>query len=291
LNALFLKFILKVIFGTIGNLIVFLICQNKRLRSITTFNLLSIISISKTISLYQFNLNHFFEFPLQLKIESFKNFESYCKYIGFVQFSSLQYSAWLSAILSLDRLYAIKSKNYKNIKNRVIKVMLICGLLLVIILTINAPNLIKVHASLDLNESISCLTSKNESDYFVWIHLIVYSVIPFCLITITNLILVITFTLKQKKTICFKPQFLIKKERKMICLTISYTICYLISSLPSSFMSIFFYQFQNFKLIILVCDSILFSNNAFNLFILILINKLFWLELKFVLKSLFQKVK
>ena len=135
--------------------------------------------------------------------------------------------------------------------------------------------MIKVHASLDLNESISCLTSKNESDYFVWIHLIVYSVIPLCLITITNLILVITFTLKQKKTICFKPQFLIKKEIKMIFLTISYTICYLISSLPSSFMSIFFYQFQNFKLIIFVCDSILFSNNAFNLFILILINKLF----------------
>jgi len=252
---------------------------------------LSIISISKTISLYQFNLNHFFEFPLQLKIEEFKNFESYCKYIGFVQFSSLQYSAWLSAILSLDRLYAIKSKSYKNIKNRGIKVMFICGLLLVIILTINAPNLIKVHARLDLNESISCLLSENESDYFAWIHLTVYSVIPFCLITITNSILVITFTLKQKKTICFKPQFLIKKERKMICLTISYTICYLISSLPSSFMSIFFNQFQNFKLIILVCDSILFSNNAYNLFILILINKLFWLELKFVLKSLFQKVK
>ena len=85
LNALFLNFILKVIFGTFGNLIVFLICQNKRLRGITTFNLLSIISISKTISLYQFNLNHFFEFPLQLKIENFKNFESYCKYIGFFQ--------------------------------------------------------------------------------------------------------------------------------------------------------------------------------------------------------------
>ena len=78
------------IFGTICNCLIIYICS--KLKDRITFKLLSYMAISDTISLYYWNLGHYFmifhNYNLTLSNVLFCN-------IGyFLQVSSLQYSAW-----------------------------------------------------------------------------------------------------------------------------------------------------------------------------------------------------
>lgn len=80
--------LLLIIIGTIGNILIFLICL--RLKKNTTFILLRALSISDTISLYFWNLKHFMIPFYGIDIEGYP----ICRYTNFVQLASLQISAW-----------------------------------------------------------------------------------------------------------------------------------------------------------------------------------------------------
>ena len=88
-----LKTLFKAIIGTLGNVITICVCFTKRLRQVTTFNLIAIISLSNIVSLYQWNLDHFLEFSL--KFDYLRKNLIFCKYLSYFQYCSLQYSAWL----------------------------------------------------------------------------------------------------------------------------------------------------------------------------------------------------
>lgn len=83
--------ILLVIFGTAGNLLTCLVCF--RLRSTTTFVFLAIASLFDAASLFVWNLNHFTQTFLDIDLQS-RNIHS-CRIGQFVQFTSLEISAWL----------------------------------------------------------------------------------------------------------------------------------------------------------------------------------------------------
>lgn len=94
LNVLISVFALSVaIFGTIGNLITFLICMRKSLRSTTSFQFIAYLVVVDTISLYEWNLNNFSITFFGAAIGDFHEWS--CKIITFLQYFSSQSSAFL----------------------------------------------------------------------------------------------------------------------------------------------------------------------------------------------------
>ena len=84
------------IFGTIGNFLIAYI--SVKTRSNSTFVLLRYLAINDALSLYFWNINHFIQSTFDIDIQN-SNIYS-CKMGSFIQFSSLQTSAWTLVIES-----------------------------------------------------------------------------------------------------------------------------------------------------------------------------------------------
>ena len=80
------------IFGSIGNVLVFLTCVLK-LRDQVSFVFMAFLSITDLLALYEWNLSHFVDEFISSGI--FLNTMAKCRLTNFFQFVSLQASAWL----------------------------------------------------------------------------------------------------------------------------------------------------------------------------------------------------
>lgn len=85
--------IILTILGTLLNGFIFLVCLRKNLRKINAFKFFAIISISDTISLYEWNLEHFINVFFNVNF-SYTNLV-WCRLGTYLQYVSLEYSAWL----------------------------------------------------------------------------------------------------------------------------------------------------------------------------------------------------
>lgn len=83
--------LLVILVGTLGNMLIFMTCM--RLKKNTTFIFLRFLSISDTVALYFWNLNHFLVAFFNIDLETL-HFMS-CKLVMYLQFVSLQISAWI----------------------------------------------------------------------------------------------------------------------------------------------------------------------------------------------------
>ena len=88
------------IVGTLANAMVFYICSKKNLRLINTFKFFSIMSVTDTLCLYQWNLKHFVTAFYHFDLNFYNLF--WCRFSTFLQYSTLQYSAWILVILKLN---------------------------------------------------------------------------------------------------------------------------------------------------------------------------------------------
>ena len=86
--------LLVILVGTLGNMLIFMTCM--RLKKNTTFIFLRFLSISDTVALYFWNLNHFLVAFFNIDLETL-HFMS-CKLVMYLQFVSLQISAWILVI-------------------------------------------------------------------------------------------------------------------------------------------------------------------------------------------------
>ena len=105
--------LLLTIAGTILNCIIFLICKRQRLWRTSTFKLLAILSLNDIIGLYQWNLKHFI-YSFFIVDFNFTNLP-WCRISIFLQYFSLQYSAWILVLISMDRLSSIVIQKWKKI--------------------------------------------------------------------------------------------------------------------------------------------------------------------------------
>ena len=83
--------LLLIIVGTLGNMLIFATCM--RLQKNTTFIFLRFLSISDTVALYFWNLNHFLVPFFDIDLETVHYMS--CKIVMYLQFASLQISAWI----------------------------------------------------------------------------------------------------------------------------------------------------------------------------------------------------
>ncbi|RNA11052.1 FMRFamide receptor-like [Brachionus plicatilis] len=98
--------------GTVLNLVVFGICIRKRLWRTSTFKLIAVLSLNCIIGLYEWNLKHFIDpfFGVDFNFTSL----SWCRLSIFLQYFSLQYSAWIHSSIAMDRLNSIIFQNWKK---------------------------------------------------------------------------------------------------------------------------------------------------------------------------------
>ena len=103
--------LLLIIVGTISSCMSFYICF--KLSKISTFVFLAFLSVSDIVSLYYWNLTNFVDNWFDI---DFLN-SSYwlCKIGNYYQFTSLQISAWILIVISIDHNLSIRIKHWRKL--------------------------------------------------------------------------------------------------------------------------------------------------------------------------------
>ncbi len=99
------------VLGTIGNMIIaYVSIKSKKTNS--TFVLFRYLALNDTLTLYFWNMNHFIYSSFNLDIQNFNIYS--CKIGNWIQFSSLQSSAWILVNFLFIELFSNQnSSNYK----------------------------------------------------------------------------------------------------------------------------------------------------------------------------------
>ena len=98
------------LFGTLGNILVFIIAF--RLRKTTTFVFLVFLAVVDSLTLYWWNLDDFRYIYFGSSAQEGSVYG--CKILNYFQLTSMESSAWLLICLSIDRFLSVWSKSWKT---------------------------------------------------------------------------------------------------------------------------------------------------------------------------------
>ena len=263
--------LILIAYGVIGNLTTFcLLTFNRSLRKITSLVYLSFSSITGTLSLFVWNLDHYLivNYKFNIEYESVVN----CRIFPFIQYFSLQSFGLLLSMLCIDRYITIISKPgsfasrlpFRTRKSAVIWSIIIMTLVFVFnshILILNGTYETKDNKSLNLICYVYTTGFKLNP---LWenLHLIIYSLITFMVMSITNILLIKKTSLTKKPGALLnkKSKSDIKKWRATVSQLII-TVLFLVFSLPTSILYGFFIDVVNIKILFLI-DSLSFLYNS-----------------------------
>ena len=193
-----------IVVGTLFNVLTMLVVliSSVRLANRSLSVYVIFLAIVDTLSLYIWNLDHFTNPFFGITIES--SFNIYvCKLATFAQFYSLQLSAFLVCLLSVETLvdysrakfddasavYRLLQPHFNRFGTR-LRAFAACAILALLLLLVNAHILI-FNGIETKNGSFKCYSasSYNINDTMNLIHLIVYSIIPLFVLVVANLLL------------------------------------------------------------------------------------------------------
>lgn len=205
-----------IILGLIGNMACFCIFRcNKQMRKMSTNVYLSYCSITDTLSLFVWNLDHFLIPLTNIEMEAISLFA--CRLLSFIQYVSLQASAWLLSFMCIDRFVTVvsipgsfvsrlpfSSTKSAHIWSVLILVVLSFVDLHVLILngyissakykntTILTNNTNLTVLVLTQKPTVRCYAYSPEYSLSYWerIHLFIYSFVPFLVMFVFNSMLV-----------------------------------------------------------------------------------------------------
>jgi len=265
--------LLIILIGVIFNTLTFLIIiLNKDLRKITSMVYLSYISITYTLSLLEWNLNHFLKPNFGIDLEALNIIT--CKLVTFTQYFSLQSSGFLLTILCIDRYVTVISTPgslasrlpFRTPKSAHIWSLVIMGLVFILNSHILIFNRINEENKTTFNFSkfiFDCNTYHSGFKiYPIWdnVHLILYNLISFIIMIIFNSLLI----KKIKSSLNLKNSKLNNKKdsiKRNIISVLFITFLFLFLTVPSS---IAFGCFNDRlpKIVLIVLDDISFLNNT-----------------------------
>ena len=154
--------------GTIGNCLTFIICY--RLRSTTTFVFLMVSSIFDTTALYFWNVNQFTSTILDIDLQNLNKLS--CKFGMYVQFTSLQISAWLLVAMSIDRLMSVWISRWRisYFKKRQAIISSLTVLLLIMVINLNVPFTYSHDIVVNGTAKIQCFATSDPKTHWmqVW---------------------------------------------------------------------------------------------------------------------------
>ena len=154
-----------VVAGTIGNFATFIVCY--RLRSTTTFVFLMVSSVVDAIALYFWNANHFTSVIVNTDLQNLNRLS--CKLGMFVQFTSLQSSAWLLVAMSLDRLMSVWISHWKLVYFKPTQAFMasIAVLVLFMLVNLNVPFTFSHDITVNGTTKIQCFATSDPATYWM----------------------------------------------------------------------------------------------------------------------------
>lgn len=290
--------------GVVGNTVTFLMLRlHREFKSMSSMVYLSFVCVTDTLSLFVWNLDNYLYYNLKFYIEALN--ESVCKVTSFQQYFSLQSSALILSMVTIDRYVTVISVPgslpsrlpFRTPKSALFWSLIICFIIALINSHVMVfPRLKTAKKSGNVTKySFECRTYENGFRLFpFWenIHLFIFSVIPFILMTIFNGLLIknVMNSAKSLKFTSTSSNSIKKKTRVTISLVIV-TILFLVMTLPGSIFYSFLYTYfsgvSNGQLVLICMDSLSFMNSASLFFITLATNSKFRLvfcnDVKFIL--------
>jgi hypothetical protein len=227
---------------------------------------LSFVVVADTISLFEWNINHFTAPNLGYELEDVNMF--LCKFIAFVQYYSLEASGFLLSFMTIDRFVAIRSMPgsfYSKLPfNSTRSAYLWCVGIITVLAIINCHILIlngyyndpevrnrTVYNTSTNGQFVSQLTERyvfQDTDlncykyktgfllYPQWdaVHMFLYSFVPASIMVIFNSLLIITTLLPAKGDTSRKSQKAQAKKRKLTVSLVSISLAFVVLTLPAT---------------------------------------------------------
>ena len=176
-----------IIFGTVGNCLSLVVLTRRSIRKSTTSLFLICLTISDLVVLYTGLLRHWLINLLQFDIR--RTGEAVCKLHMWIVYSSLDFSAWMFILLTLERIHAVwspmqfSSKTNWNRRNASIVIILLS----VFSLGLNSHMLYGIGNK----GKRKCVSLYHQYSLFfrniwTWIDLCVYCLIPLAVIAVGN---------------------------------------------------------------------------------------------------------
>lgn len=247
--------------GLVGNTACFFVFRfNKELKKMSSMVYLSYLVIVDTFAILIWNLDLYTYTQHHFYIENLNLFA--CRLLSFIQYSSLHSSSFLLTFLAIDRFVVVKQMPGSKIclpfattrtaHRWSISIILFFCLLNLHTLFLNGIEIdLKQNQTLDLNQTIVIFNEQKVCCYFYslgnefrhfWnmIHLCFYSLIPFCVMSIFNFLLIKTILDSKKKCKKVEP-----KQHRVTVLLLVITWLFLFMTLPSIILTVFFSNIVN----------------------------------------------
>ena len=312
-----------IVLATFGNAFSSYVCFRKELQKVSTFRIYSLVFIFAGLAMYTWILDIFLQLFQPKKyfklhnIDDINVVESYsvptCKIFTFLQYFSLQCSAWLLTYSSIDQILKLyfPSIKYNRNKKYVYKIcifivvvfgLLNCHILLFAgkvlhvytdTLTHKTLNLSLIQMDTNISYTINNHLVCFDSDvYSFWplldqIHLFVYSLIPYCVMINCNFLLIRKIFHFRPKTTTNTTLSGLKKKRQLSLIIVFISCLFITCTSPSIVLyGYFFAQLSSTPvgfLMLPISDLIHLSFIGYHFIIQFLINKIFRTEFLFAL--------
>lgn len=272
-----------IVLGVVCNTISLLIFRLHRdFKSMSLMIYLSFVTVTDTFSLFVWNVDNFLIYNFNLLIETFN--EPVCHISTFIQYFSLQSSAVLLTMATIDRYFTVISfpgSFASKLPFRTTKSALYWSLVvLAFISVLNSHVLIFPRRKTSSSLGFNCQLYSTGFRTLTWekVHLAVFSVIPFFLMTIFNGLLIKNAFMTGSRKATSNTRSSQKKKRVTISLVLV-TIFFLVMTLPAS---IFFGYFYDYYIkqpygpsLLIIMDSLSFLHSSSIFFITLATNTKF----------------
>lgn len=297
--------------GNMSSLVIFR--RYTRFKYNSSMVYLSVMSVTDTLSLFCWNLDHYLIYNQCASILIVNKF--LCKLAIFVQFFSLQSSALLLSAMSVDRYIHVAhfpGSRMSKLPFRTAKSAFVWSvLILVLVFALNSHILVcacdlmdeslHVESSYPRMKKIVIVIEKINTVYTykngfllfpTWerIHMGLYVLFPFFIMIIANSLIIRTLYLLRKNALVFDKSLSssssYKKKMKNILTLLALTFIFLLMTLPNSIVQAFLDSYLTEEVLVL-CDCVTFLNHSSLFFLCLLTNVSFRRIVRVNLEKLF----
>ena len=271
-----------IVFGFIANLLSFLI--SNQIKKSTTFVFLSFTSLVNLFTLIHWNMESFMPVLFDVKWNDLS--EYICKLGNFIQFTALQTSVWLTVLCSVDQCLSVKMKVWRTTYFKPKQAYLVCSLIILFFALANTYVLFKFghkelinETQLVICEEYSDSTSIKLISAWSQIHSIIYSILPFVILAVSNSILICNLIRTKRGKIRRSRNS--KKGQEMSSvngMVICQAFLFILMTFPSFFISFFYFnllQTNSGLLFVKACNAFSCTFHAIGFLIYIVTNKQF----------------
>lgn len=290
--------LLVCLIGTFLNIFIFFVCM--RIKNNTTFVFLRFFALVNICTLYWWNLNHFFNAFSSINLPTLSKWG--CKIGNYIQFSSLQIAAWFLVLISVDGVLSVYFRHWKTVHFKVNRAYMVSILVVLFFLLLNTNILVLFGYEAKFNDTVAIFCFRVEGfpdtywmDLYGKIHLFIYSLVPFIILFISNLVLVLK--LKSRRLLSARTSKVSTAETprasmasttsssrstRTIKIVVAITTLFILFTLPVACSAFFFtvlFQTDYGVFMVTLFDCISFTYFGCNFFISLYTNLLFKKEL------------